>query len=182
MFRAAFWPALLTVLLFAPCLGGALIYDDLPLLVNTDRIVNATVPDAFTGNYWGLTDGKDWKYMHYRPLVTLSFSGLHRIFGLSPFAFHSAGILMDAVAAASFYWLLLALGQPPSVAMAAALLFAVHPLHVEAVAWNVGLAETQSGALVLGSLACFAYGQRGWSWAFAALAIFTKESAVILPA
>jgi hypothetical protein len=182
MFRAAIWPALLTIVLFAPCLGGGFIYDDEPLLVEKDRVVKATPREAFTSEYAGLTEQKDWPFMVYRPFVVLSFSGLHYLFGLSPFAFHSASILMNAVATASFYWLLLALGQRPSVAMAATVLFAVHPLHVEPVAWIVGLSETQSGALVLGSLACFAYGKRGWSWLFAALAMFTKESALILPA
>jgi tetratricopeptide (TPR) repeat protein len=182
MYRAAIWPALLTIVLFAPCLGGGFIYDDLPLLVETDRVVTATPHLAFTTEYTGFTQPKDWQYSVYRPLVVLTFSGLHRLFGLSPFAFHFVSMLMNAAATACFYWLLLALGQPRSVAMAATVLFAVHPLHVEPVAWVVGLAETQSGAFVLASLACFAYGKRGWSWLFAALAMFSKESALILPA
>src|ERR1035438_10876315 len=68
------------------------------------------------------------------------------------------------------------------VSMAAALLFAAHPLHVESVEWMSGMTETQVGALTLGSLACFAYGRRRWSLLLAAAAMLTKETALILPA
>lgn len=180
--RSAVWPALLSVLLFAHGLGGGFIYDDEPMLVENDRVVKATVREALTSDYWGYHEAKDWHYIHYRPLAILSFSGLHHLFGLSPFAFHAANFLMNAVAIACFYWLLLALGQSATVAMAAALLFAVHPLHVESVEWVIGLTETQSGALTIASLTCFAYGKRAWSWLLAGLAMFTKESALILPA
>src|SRR5258708_4821595 len=182
MFRAAIWPALLTIVLFAPGLGGGFCYDDELMLVDNPRVVKATPWTIITSDYWGMEGTRNWVYIHYRPLAILSFAAIHRVFGLSPFAYHAADILMNALATACFYWLLLALGQRPAVAMAATLLFAVHPLHVEPVAWMIGLAETQAAALTLASLACFAYGKRGASLLLAAGAIFTKESAMVLPA
>jgi len=90
-------------------------------------------------------------------------------------------ILMHAVATACFYWLLLGLRQRQSVAMAATLLFAVHPLHVEPVAWMIGLTETQAAVFTLASLACFAWGQANRGVLLAIPAVFTKEGGMILP-
>jgi hypothetical protein len=181
MFRAALWPALLCVLLYASGLGSGFIYDDETLLVDSTRLVTATPKLAFTSDFWGLSP-RAWRSLHYRPLAMLTYSGVYRLFGISPFAFHSANILFHAAATASFYWLLLALGYSMGVSMAAALLFAAHPLHVESVEWMSGMTETQVSALMLGSLACFAYGRRRWSLLLAAAAMLTKEAALILPA
>ncbi len=180
MNRAAIWPALLCVLLYASGLGGGFIYDDQVLLVDGSRVVTATPKLAFTSDFWG--PGHYWRAMHYRPLAMLSFGAVHRMFGMSPFGYHAANILWHAAASATFYLLLLGLGYRAGVAMTASLLFAAHPLHVESVAWMSGMTETQAGALILGSLACFAYGHRAWSLFLAAAAMLTKEAALILPA
>ncbi|GEM_PF-2160138 len=179
--RATICLALLVIVLFAPALGGGFIYDDQVLLVDNPRLIHGTVSSAFTSDYWGFLGRGPWNYLVYRPLAILSFTALQRTFGLSPFALHSTGILFHAAATVSLYLLLLGIGQSAAVSMAAALLFAVHPLHVEAVAWMVGLTETQSDALTLASLACFVHRKPRWSWALAALAVFTKEGAALMP-
>src|ERR1017187_4641781 len=181
MLRPAAWLFLLCAFLYAPGLGGGFVYDDNRLLIDNDRLIKASPRLAFTSDYWG-DPPQAWRSLHYRPLSMLAYSGIYRAFGLSPFAYHGASILLYAAAAASLYWLLMGLGYSGAISLAAAVLFVVHPLHVEAVAWLAGLPETLSGALVLGSLACFAHGRRAWSWALAAAAILTKESALALPA
>jgi protein O-mannosyl-transferase len=181
MFRAAIWPALLAALIFASGLGSGFIYDDEALMVDSTRLITATPRFAFTHDYWGRT-AEGWGALHYRPLAMLSYSGIYSVFGLSPFAYHSANVLMHATATAAFYWLLLGLGYGTGISMAAALLFAVDPLHVEGVEWMSGMTETQVGALMLGSLACFAYGRRRWSLVLAGLAMLTKEAALVMPA
>jgi tetratricopeptide (TPR) repeat protein len=98
--------------------------------------------------------------------------------------FHTAATLLLAL-------LLLRIAVAPLVALAAALLFAVHPIHVEAVTSLVGRGETQTAVFVLLYL-LFARPvedrRPGWRWsllaAFAcyALALGTKESGVVAPA
>jgi hypothetical protein len=181
MFRAALWPALLAVLLYASGLGSGFVYDDQTLLAEGSRLVTATPRLAFTSDYWG-PGLNTWKSLHYRPLAMLAFSGIHSVCGSSLFAFHFANVLMHAAATAAFYWLLLGLGYSNGISLTAALLFAAHPLHVESVEWMSGMPETQAAMLILGSLACFAYGRRRWSLLLAAAAMLTKENALILPA
>lgn len=103
--------------------------------------------------------------------------------GANPIGYHVLNILLHAGSTWLFYLLLLEFlaGVPKSeaIAFAAALLFAVHPIHTEAVAWVVGRAELlAAGFLFAGwilhlrdrpvaSLACFA------------AAMLSKESAVV---
>jgi Tfp pilus assembly protein PilF len=85
------------------------------------------------------------------------------------------------------------LGLPPPLGFGAALLFAVHPIHVEAVTGVVGRGETQSAALGFGFLlAALRFvdatgSRRRWAWLLLALLLYalaslTKESAVVAPA
>jgi hypothetical protein len=181
MSRPVLWLFLLCAFLYAPGLGDGFVYDDNRLLVDNDRLIKASPRLAFTSDYWG-DPPQAWRSMFYRPLAMLAYTGVYRVFGLSPFAYHGVSILLYAAAAASLYWLLIGLGYSGTISLAAAVLFVVHPLHVEAVAWMAGLPEMLSGALMLGSLACFAHGRRAWSWALGAAAILSKESALALPA
>ncbi len=169
---------LLTIALYAFSLGGGFVYDDEQLLVETPRLVTANVKLAFTSDFWGLPAGA-WRSLHYRPAAMLAYSGVYRMFGLSPFAFHAANILLHVLATLAFFYLVRALCR--EAALAAAALFAVHPLHVEAVAWMTGLTETLMGAAILGSLALFVHKRYAWSWVLAAVALLSKEGALIIP-
>jgi len=176
--RAPLLLFLLTLALYAPCLGGGFVYDDEQLLVETPRLVTAGPRLAFTSDFWGLPAGA-WRSLHYRPVAMLAYSSIYSIFGLSPFAFHAVNILLHVLATLALFYLVRALCS--EVALAAAALFAVHPLHVEAVAWMSGLTETLVGAAVLGSLALFVHKRYVWSWLLAVAALLTKEGALILP-
>jgi tetratricopeptide (TPR) repeat protein len=69
----------------------------------------------------------------YYPMVFTSFWIEHRLWGLNPAGYHTTNILIHAVNAILFMLLLHRLGIPG--AFLAGLLFAVHPVHVESVAW-----------------------------------------------
>jgi hypothetical protein len=90
-------------------------------------------------------------------------------------------MLLHAIAVVAFFVLLDGLGFKLRVSLTAAGLFMADPLHVEAVAWITGMMETLMVALSLVSLACFVQGRRAWSVMFAAAAMLTKETALILP-
>ena len=181
MRRPALWLALLTVLVYAPGLGGDFVYDDHFLLVDNPWLAKGSFRDALTINYWPLPP-YNWRSVNYRPMGILGHLVLYGIFGLSPFAFHAASILLHAAATVAFFFLLKGLRFRIGVATAAAALFAVHPLHVESVAWMSQLTEVMAGAGVLAALAFFVYNRRGLSICAAAVAVFSKEPALVLPA
>ena len=72
---------------------------------------------------------------HYWPLVYSTFWLEHKLWGFNPFAFHLTNILLHAAVSVVLWRLLERLAVPG--AWAAAAVFALHPVHVEAVAWVI---------------------------------------------
>ncbi len=96
---------------------------------------------------WMLAESFGGPFGPYQPLTWLSYALDHALFGLDPFWFHATGILLHGLAAVALFSLARALlplvitegrwrpGPTAGAAAATALLWAVHPLRVEAVAW-----------------------------------------------
>ncbi len=101
---------------------------------------------------------------HYHPLTWISL-GLDYIVagGLEPAVFHRTNVILHALAAVTFFFVarrVLLLVRPESSgttlgALSAALLFAVHPLRVESVAWITERRDVLAGLLLLASSLCW---------------------------
>jgi len=187
-FLDALWPALLALFLYLPSVGDATVWDDHEFFQNENRIVNMSVRQAFTTDFWGSTAhpavnqaGVD-HISHYRPLALLAYSGVFRIFGEDPEAVHLTDVVLNALATFAFVYLLAGLGFDRKVYLTAAFLFAVHPIHVEAVAWMTGMTDTLAAAALLASLAFYVRGQNLLAATLAAIAMLMKESAIVAPA
>lgn len=71
----------------------------------------------------------------YSPLNAWFYSLIHSLFGYNPMAFHSFSLLLHIGSVLLLYSLLLSLGAKQRIAWITSLLFAIHPLQVESVAW-----------------------------------------------
>jgi protein O-mannosyl-transferase len=71
----------------------------------------------------------------YIPLTTLSFHLENRLFGLNPFFFHLDNLLLHILVCLLIYRLFGRMGFDKNVALSAALIYGIHPMHVESVAW-----------------------------------------------
>ena len=80
----------------------------------------------------------DPSHAYWRPLVTASYILDAQWSGASPHGFHATNVLLHAVASVLLLALLRRLGLGRAVALAGALVFAVHPALVSAVAWIPG--------------------------------------------
>jgi hypothetical protein len=141
---------------------------------------------VFGQSYWP----KEWGSDGYRPLTILAFQIEHAIGGGAPLAFHAANILLYCAASV----LVFAMARrilPFQAAWLAAALFAVHPVHVEAVAGVVGQSELLVAVFLFAATALYLRDrQRGplrpstawWILLLYAGACFSKEHGIVLPA
>ena len=178
--------ALLTIASFAVyalslTLGFA--YDDVVIVKGDPRVTQFQLVNIFTKPYW-TTPG----FALYRPLVTFSFAVDWAVSRGNTVWFHAVNALWHALATGALFAFLRAWFRP-GPALLGSLLFAVHPVHVEAVANIVGRAELMAGALFLAACALWAHRRPVNRWQRMALvcllfamAILCKEIAVTLPA
>ena len=98
----------------------------------------------------------------YLPLRVTSYAVDYAIWGMEPFGFHLANVLLHAMVAVLVFAVARRLSGSLFAAFAAGALFAVHPVHTEAVAWASGRKDVLSTALFLGSyLLYLKYAQEG---------------------
>jgi cytochrome c-type biogenesis protein CcmH/NrfG len=181
---------------FAPVLGaGFLRYDDASgVLARADRLGFA--PDQLAWMAASLEQG------HYQPLTWASFAVDRALWGMDPRGFHLTNLALHGLAVLLAWSLareLLAAVRPASDAVSrraldggaavAALLFAIHPLRVESVAWVTERRDVLAGVFYLGAVLVHVRGAvrggRGRPWLVAALmllSLLAKAWAVTLPA
>jgi protein O-mannosyl-transferase len=167
--------ALVAVVAVAPALDGRFIYDDQYYLVGNPAVRGEASP-------WTTPLGSPQQAL-WRPLTVVSFA----LQWQGPEAagpLRAVNVALHALTAVLLLLLARRLGLPGEVAVLAALLFAVHPVHAEAVAWVSGRAELLAAALVFASwLAWLAPGRLAavaCAVLFAA-ALLSKENALVAP-
>ena len=114
---------------YAPAvLWGGFVWDD--------RVITEAPPIRDAGGLWSIwfspSDLEFWEG-HYWPLVYTTFWLEHKLWGFAPTGYHAVNVLLHAVNTVLLWGLLLRLAVPGAWIVAA--VFAVHPLHVESVAW-----------------------------------------------
>ena len=125
---------------------------------------------------------------YYRPLVSASYVLDALRSGVDPHGYHLTNVALWATLSVLVCVLLRALALGRAIAFAGALVFAVHPVLAPAAAWIPGRNDSLLAVFVLASwIAFLRNAERPSSWhkaahfAFFALALFTKESAIVLP-
>ena len=192
---AALVLALLAGGVYANAASNGFAFDDEHIIVQNERVHGAgRLIEAISSPYW---PGSLPRIAMYRPLTTASFALEWELWGDRPTGYHITNVLLHVGATLLVFALLLFLaGQAPALVGAA--LFALHPVHVEAVSNLVGRAEMLAAIPALA--ACLVYLRspalvagsgtgRPRTWAVAGavgalyfLALAAKEIAVTLPA
>ena len=171
---------LLTLLAYLPALGAGLLWDD---QIITDGPLLKTLVGLRAIWLEPLQINNEF---HYWPLFYTTLWLEHALWGDALVGYHVTNVLLHALDAILIWRLLRGLRMPG--ALAAAALFALHPVHVEAVAWIFGRKDLLATAFFLGAALCYLRFDAGSSrrWYLAALGLFgcallSKSVAISLP-
>ncbi|MGH7466950.1 MAG: tetratricopeptide repeat protein [Longimicrobiales bacterium] len=171
------------LVVYALALTNGFAYDDVVIVKGDVRVTQFQFHEIVTRPYWSSPG-----FALYRPLVTLSFALDWAISHGHAAWFHAVNAIWHALATVALYVFLKAWFRT-GPALVAALVFAVHPVHVEAVANVVGRAELMAATLFLLACALWAHERpryRPLRVAIVALlyaaAVLCKENAATLPA
>jgi len=162
-------------LLYAPTIGFGFAYDDASVVSRHPLVTGESWRAIATSPYHV---GEDVRIQTgaYRPLTIGSFAANHAVSGLTPWSYHLVNVLLHALASALVLVLAVELGAAPGAALVGALVFAVHPVHVEAVANVAGRAEPLSTVAALLALIAYLRSRFVTSALLLAAALFAKEN------
>ena len=177
--------AIITWLCLKVCLGNQLgVWDDIPY-IRENRLVKDISWEGIKAIFSTPSMG------NYHPLTILSFAIEYSFVQLEPWLYHFDNLLLHIVVVVLVYWLVMLLSRRTLAAAITALLFALHPMHVESVAWVASRKDLLYGAFYIGACIAYIYAQRSpgsrkWFYHTLVLAFFicsllSKGVAVTLP-
>jgi len=188
--------AAMTILSYAGSFQNGFCFDDRVVILKNERIRHLDqIPSLFLRGYWeSARDSNDSTDVRntgdvYRPVVLTTFSLNYAFGGYETFGYHLVNLVLHICVTWLALDLALMWGLSPGGGLLASTLFAVHPLHTEAVTGVVGRAELLMSMGVLLALRFYRSSRtsdrgRGplvLSLVWFVFALLSKEQAVALP-
>ncbi|HSO74273.1 MAG TPA: tetratricopeptide repeat protein, partial [Blastocatellia bacterium] len=152
---------LLALLAYANSLAGEFVFDDTDKIVTNQNLRSWTnLAKAFTTDVWAFREEQPGidappRLPYYRPIFTVMLTIEFQLFGLWPQGWHLVSLLLLILASVAVFYVILLLSRRKLVAMFAASLFAVHPVHAESVSWISGMTDPLFSIFFLASLFFF---------------------------
>ncbi|XP_039264067.2 protein O-mannosyl-transferase TMTC1-like [Styela clava] len=147
--------------IYSNTLYGDFIHDDNPaILRNPDVKGSNRLLSVFKNDFWGTPMSSNASHKSYRPICILMFRFEHYLFGYNQFFFHVTNVCLHSVVSVLF-WIVCnhvvfkSKTNCKILSFVSAILFALHPIHTEAVANIVGRAELLSSLFYLLSILCY---------------------------
>jgi len=178
---------LLTAMCFAGVVRHQFVFDDDPLIKENPRLRSW---NYFPGYFQLHLAGHIYPLGNYYRPVLLTWMRLnYALFGVeSASGWHAATLLAHLACTLLVYFIARRIAGNEWAAGMAGLLFGLHPVHVECVAWIMGVTEPLAAAFTLGAFLAYLRwreaGGAGWPWAAVVLfvlGLLAKENAVVLP-
>ncbi len=173
----------LAFFVYANSLRNDFNFDDVTLIKNNPHVRLTNLPRLLASNYWANTPYEKGVLL-YRPLPMATFALDRALWGENPGGFHLTNVLINAVNAGLVLLLLAALFEE-RVSLAAlsscALLFALHPVHTEAVNMVVGRTELLAAMFGLLTFLCYVRRRSVSAFVLFFMALLCKESAITIP-
>jgi len=146
------WLVLIIVVGFitlSPLLKADFIIIDDPQYVYENEAIRDISPQGIINIFSNFT------YGHYQPLSVLSYALDYAIWGNNPLGYHLTNLLLHLGNVLLVFFLARKLFKNQNIALVSALLFCIHPMHVESVAWISERKDVLYGLFFLA--ACLSY-------------------------
>jgi protein O-mannosyl-transferase len=182
-----------TAIVYLRCLGNGFVYDDDLEIVKNRYLGQWSFfsKSLFTDSWWFQNPAIRAWGPYYRPLQNIWLGINYHLFGLDPRGWHAVMVALHLLVVWLVFKLAVELTSELWVGLLAAAMFALFPVHAEAVVWATAIPLPLSAAFELGALYLFITraaggGAFGRNWGLALLlyagALLTHESAVTFPA
>lgn len=123
--------------------------DNQQIVMNPDLRPGASITHLFSSDVWNFRGHIGGGHNYYRPLQMLTYRLTAQIWGFDPHAFHAVSIGVHLIAVLLMFTVVRRLCGRIDIAFASAALFAVHPVHTEAVDWISALTDLGCTASLL---------------------------------
>jgi len=190
MNRAALLAALIVAAVYAPTLRYALVWEDKQVITGNANLRWNNIWDLLTHSFWAVAPGNrvDDGHQHmarmWRPVTTFVDLLNHSAAGETAWPYHLANIMLHAGCTALLCLLLVELlGLAAWHAALWAVLWGLHPTHVDSVANVIGRTDLLADFFILAAVLAYQRGRLQWFVAACCLSLGSKEAAVaLLPA
>ncbi|XP_063073013.1 protein O-mannosyl-transferase TMTC1 isoform X1 [Engraulis encrasicolus] len=138
-------------LCYSNSVRGEFVHDDVWAITNNPDVrPGSSLRSIFSNDFWGKRMSDNTSHKSYRPLCILTFKLNILLGGMEPFHFHVVNVCLHcAVTAMLLHTCECCVFEDRRLAFLTALLFAVHPIHTEAVSGIVGRADVLACLLFL---------------------------------
>jgi tetratricopeptide (TPR) repeat protein len=183
----------LAALPYLNSLHNGFVYDDTDQILVNPYIQNFHhLREIFTSSVWSFMGDFRGSSNYYRPVMSLGYVLCYRLFGPHALGFHLANLLADVGVVLLVYLITRRMFHSPAVGLATACVFALHPIHSEAVNWIAAVTELELALFYLLTFGFFLASARGAGKSSIplqiamvgsfVLALLSKEQALTLPA
>jgi protein O-mannosyl-transferase len=186
-----------TFLAFANCITNDFAYDDQTQILGNAFIRDLrNLPKALVTEtwYWRAQQDQDPNTQakpttpYYRPIFTIYMMILWKLFGASPMGWHFFNIIVHLLVVYLVFLVLEQLSGDIRLSAIGSLIFSLHPMRSESVAWISGVTDPILAVFLVSSFYFYIRFRREgvnrqfrWSLVLFSLAVFAKEPAVALP-
>ncbi len=136
---------LISIIVYLPIFPNAFLqWDDSSYIENNPLVHSFNLGEIFSQNVMG----------NYHPFTILILAVEYHLFGLNPAGYHAINLILHLLNTLLVFYAVYLLSDKALVGLVASLLFGIHPLHVESVAW---ISELKDLLYTLFFLASYVY-------------------------
>ena len=176
----------LAFLVYSRSLFCGFVRDDTPQILRNRQVQSWEYLPQLLGTHLWSQLGQEVNVLFYRPIFSIWMLLVHTFGGLDPWFWHFSSILLHVVATYLVFRLCQRLTRSDIGAAAAAAIFAVHPIHVDAVTWVSASCEVLFAIFALAAMLVLLNDDKHGKprvWISAALycaGLFAKETGIAM--